>query len=125
MIVLDYRDKRPIYEQIVDRMQTLILSGVLEPDEKLPSVRALAVDLSINPNTIQKADSELDRRELIVSVAGKGCFIRQDISSFLFGLRTRHMARFEETVRQMISFGIPLSAVEKKLHQLYANKEEA
>ncbi|MBR0411404.1 MAG: GntR family transcriptional regulator [Eubacterium sp.] len=78
MIVLDYRDKRPIYEQIVDRMQTLILSGVLEPDEKLPSVRALAVDLSINPNTIQRAYSELEREGFIYSVKGRGNFVRMD-----------------------------------------------
>lgn len=59
MIILDYNDKRPIYEQIVDKMQTLIAGGALEPDEKLPSVRSLAVELSINPNTIQRAYSEL------------------------------------------------------------------
>ena len=78
MIVLDYRDKRPIYEQIVDRIQTLILSGALEPDEKLPSVRALAVDLSINPNTIQRAYSELEREGFIYSVKGRGNFVRMD-----------------------------------------------
>ncbi|MBQ9156330.1 MAG: GntR family transcriptional regulator [Eubacterium sp.] len=78
MIVLDYSDKRPIYEQIVDRMQTLIASGILEPDEKLPSVRSLAVDLSINPNTIQRAYSELERSGFIYSVKGRGNFVRAD-----------------------------------------------
>lgn len=78
MIVLDYSDKRPIYEQIVDRMQTLIAAGVLEPDEKLPSVRALAMDLSINPNTIQRAYSELERDGYIYSIRGRGNFVRAD-----------------------------------------------
>lgn len=78
MIVLDYSDKRPIYEQVVDRLQTLIVSGVLEPDEKLPSVRALAMELSINPNTIQRAYSELERDGLIYSVKGRGNFVRVD-----------------------------------------------
>ena len=125
MFQIDSLSRTPVYEQIITQAEQLVAREILKPGDALPSVRTLSITLGINPNTIQKAYSELDRRELIVSVAGKGCFIRQDISSFLFGLRTRHMARFEETVRQMISFGIPLSAVEKKLHQLYANKEEA
>lgn len=78
MIILDYRDKRPIYEQIVDRLRALIAGGALEPDEKLPSVRALAVDLSINPNTIQRAYSELEREGFIYSVKGRGNFVRAD-----------------------------------------------
>ena len=60
MIIIDYNDKRPIYEQVADKMQNLIVNGVLEPDSKLPSVRSLAVELSINPNTIQRAYSELE-----------------------------------------------------------------
>ena len=72
MIILDYSDKRPIYEQIVDKMQILIANGALEPDEKLPSVRSLAVELSINPNTIQRAYSELERSGFIYSVKGRG-----------------------------------------------------
>lgn len=75
MIVLDYHDKRPIYEQIIDRFQMLILNGALEPDTQLPSVRALAVNLSINANTIQRAYSELERKGLIYSVKGRGNFV--------------------------------------------------
>ena len=78
MIILDYNDKRPIYEQIVDKMQRLIVGGALEPDEKLPSVRSLAVELSINPNTIQRAYSELERSGFIYSVKGRGNFVRAD-----------------------------------------------
>ena len=75
MIVIDYQDKRPIYEQIIDRFQILILNGALEPDMQLPSVRALVVELSINANTIQRAYSELERRGLIYSVKGRGNFV--------------------------------------------------
>ncbi len=75
MIVLDYSDKRPIYEQIVERFRTLILNGVLEADEKVPSVRALAIELSINPNTIQRAYGELERNGFIYSVKGRGNFV--------------------------------------------------
>lgn len=75
MIVIDYHDKRPIYEQIIDRFQLLILNGALEPDTQLPSVRSLAVELSINANTIQRAFGELERRGLIYSIKGRGNFV--------------------------------------------------
>ena len=75
MIVIDYHDKRPIYEQIIERFQLLILNGALESDTQLPSVRSLAVDLSINANTIQRAYSELERRGLIYSIKGRGNFV--------------------------------------------------
>ncbi|MBQ4560498.1 MAG: GntR family transcriptional regulator [Tyzzerella sp.] len=75
MIVIDYHDKRPIYEQVIERFQMLILNGALEADSQLPSVRSLAVDLSINPNTIQRAYTELERRGLIYSIKGRGNFV--------------------------------------------------
>jgi len=75
VIVIDYKDRRPIYEQIVERFQELILKGILEADSQLPSVRNLAMELSINPNTIQKAYTELERQGYIYSVKGKGSFI--------------------------------------------------
>ncbi len=76
MITIDYKDKRPIYEQIVEKVRQLILRGVLKKDDALPSVRSLALELSINPNTIQKAYQELERMEYIYSVKGRGSFIK-------------------------------------------------
>lgn len=75
MIVIDSRDKRAIYEQVVDSLSDLMLIGALEPGDKLPSVRSLAVDLSINPNTIQKAYIELERQGYVYSVKGVGSFV--------------------------------------------------
>lgn len=75
MIILDYKDRRPIYEQVVSKLEDLILQGVLAQDEQLPSVRQLAMDLSINPNTIQRAYAELERRGCTYSVKGKGSFV--------------------------------------------------
>ena len=75
MIILDYRDRRPIYEQIVERFQELMMSGAMEENSQLPSVRSLAMDLSINPNTIQRAYAELERQGYIYSVKGKGSFV--------------------------------------------------
>ena len=78
MIVIDYKDSRPLYEQIVERFQVLIERGVLKPEEQMPSVRSLAMDLSINPNTIQKAYAELERRGYIYTVKGRGNFVSYD-----------------------------------------------
>ncbi|WP_295581843.1 GntR family transcriptional regulator [uncultured Oscillibacter sp.] len=78
MISLNYRDSRPIYEQIKDGLRKLIVTGAMSPDEKLPSVRALATQLSINPNTIQRAYNELEGEGYIYSVPGKGSFAAGD-----------------------------------------------
>lgn len=75
VIILDYKDRRPIYEQIVERLKELIIKGVLNSESQLPSVRNLAMDLSINPNTIQRAYAELERQGFIYSVKGKGSFV--------------------------------------------------
>ncbi|AIF65352.1 GntR family transcriptional regulator [Terribacillus saccharophilus] len=75
MFELDLRSGKPIYEQIVDKFKELIVNQVLETDEKLPSVRELAQQLTINPNTIQKAYRELENQELIYSVKGRGSFV--------------------------------------------------
>lgn len=74
MIRLDYRDARPIYEQVRDGLRSLMVTGVLAAGEKLPSVRSLATELAINPNTIQRAYSELEAEGYIYSVPGKGSF---------------------------------------------------
>ena len=74
MISLNYRDSRPIYEQIKDGLRKLIVTGALGTGEKLPSVRSLATQLSINPNTIQRAYNELESEGYIYSVPGKGSF---------------------------------------------------
>lgn len=74
MISLNYRDSRPIYEQIKDGLRKLIVTGAIGTDEKLPSVRSLATQLSINPNTIQRAYNELEGEGYIYSVPGKGSF---------------------------------------------------
>ena len=75
MVQLNYRDARPIYTQIVDGYREQILGGVLKGGEKLPSVRELAMELTINPNTIQRAYRELEMEGWIASVPGKGSFV--------------------------------------------------
>lgn len=75
MIVLDYQDRRPLYEQVTEKFRTLIYQGVLPADSRIPSVRQLAMELSINPNTIQRAYMMLEQDGLIYPVKGKGNFV--------------------------------------------------
>ncbi|MDF2887522.1 MAG: transcriptional regulator, GntR family [Lacrimispora sp.] len=89
MILLDYKDRRPIYEQIVEKLKDLMICGVLEQDSQLPSVRSLATDLSINPNTIQRAYMELERRGFIYSVKGRGSFVADTTS--ILALKTSEL----------------------------------
>ena len=77
MISINYRDPRPIYEQIQSELRRLMLTGALPPGSRLPSVRELAGQLAINPNTIQRAYRELEADWYILSVAGKGSFVAQ------------------------------------------------
>ena len=93
MLTLNYRDSRPIYGQIKDGLRRMIVTGVLEPDERLPSVRSMAVDLAINPNTIQRAYAELEAEGFIYSVPGKGSFAAQH--------RKTDPARQSELVRRL------------------------
>lgn len=75
MIVIDYQNRKPIYEQVVERFQRLILTGAMEPDTQMPSVRALATELAINPNTVQKAYTILEQKGFIYPVKGRGNFV--------------------------------------------------
>lgn len=105
MIFIDYKDARPIYEQIVDKFQKLILTGALEPNTKMPSVRSLAVDLSINPNTIQRAYTELERQGFIYSVKGRGNFVAYD-DSLMDYRRQEIYGKLQNLVREAEEIGM-------------------
>ena len=77
MIHLDYRDSRPIYEQVKDSLRRLMVTGVLAPGDQLPSVRSMASQLSIHPNTIPRAYAELESEGYVVSGTGKGSFVAE------------------------------------------------
>ena len=78
MKIIDYQDSRPIYEQIVESFKGQIFKGILQADEQMPSVRSLAMELSTNPNTVQRAYTELERQGFIYTVKGRGNFVRGD-----------------------------------------------
>ena len=109
MIILDYLDKRPIYEQVTEKLSELIYKGILAADEQMPSVRNLAIDLSLNPNTVQRAYSELERAGLIYSIKGRGNYVA-DIAGLL-PIRQRQF--YDEVDRQL-----------DRLPALFISKEE-
>ena len=77
MLHLDYRDNRPIHQQVRDGLRRLMVSGVLQPGDQLPSVRKLATELAINPNTIQRAMAQLEAEGFVYTVAGRGSFVAE------------------------------------------------
>ena len=105
VFAINYRDSRPIYEQIVDELRKMIISGVFAPDEKLPSVRILAQQLAINPNTIQRAYRELELSGYIYCVAGKGNFVagRHDVDA---GRAQALLALLRETAKELRYLGM-------------------
>lgn len=112
MISIDYQSKLPLYEQIAQRFQTLILKGVLPPDAQMPSVRTLAVELSINPNTIQKAYSLLEQQGYIYPVKGRGNFV-SDSSALI----QQEKESLLEDIRQLIEEGKELGVLQTEFIQ--------
>lgn len=105
MVQLDYRDARPIYSQIIDGFQTQIKAGILLEGDKLPSVRELATQLAINPNTIQRAYRELEMQGYIASVPGKGSFVC-GIPTGMHAQKKQAWDALDEAVQQLKALGI-------------------
>ena len=119
MVNINTRDPRPFYEQIKEGIGRLILTGVLGQGEKLPSVRELAGQLAINPNTIQRAYRELESEGFIYSVAGKGSFAAS-IGEIDGGRRTAKLAQFRSAALELLRLGTTrqeLTAILEELEQ--------
>ncbi len=104
MISINTRDSRPIYEQIKEALCRLILTGVLQTGERLPSVRELAGQLAINPNTIQRAYRELESEGFIYSMAGKGSFV-SPLGEIDDGRRAARTTQFREAAMELLRLG--------------------
>ena len=115
-ISIDFRNRKPIYEQIVDRFEILIVNGVLDADSQLPSVRALAVELSINPNTIQRAYSELERNGFLYTVKGKGNYVAY--SDSLKDVRKQEiLEKLRDLKKEALSMGMTVKELTEFLEQ--------
>ena len=117
MIQLNYRDPRPIYEQVKDGIRKLAYSGVFGPDEKLPSVRELAMKLAINPNTISRAYKELEQEGFLYTVTGKGTFINQEYD--LNDSRKEELwQQFEKAAKGLIELSVTQQEFTERVNRL-------
>lgn len=114
MININFRDPRPIYEQIKDNLRRLIVSGILAADRKIPSVRELASELAINPSTIQRAYRELEAEGYICSVPGKGSFVCARDEANL-ARQAELLSKFDELVTELGYIGVNKQQLAERL----------
>ena len=123
MIVIDYQNRKPIYEQIVERFQMLILNGILKEGEQMPSVRKLAVDLSINPNTIQKAYSTLEEQGYIYPVKGRGNFV-SEMGTLKKEKQEKYWKEFDAILKKGREIGISDAEFEQHLSRMLKEEQD-
>lgn len=123
MFVIDKRSRTPIYEQLIDQFEACILSGDISADGKLPSVRRLSLQLSINPNTLQRAFAEIERRGLCYTVPGSGRFLSHDALDRLCALTSTETEAFRNGVEALKRRGIAKEALLHMIEQVYGMNE--
>ena len=112
MIQLNYRDARPIYEQVKDGLRHLVVTGALQAGDKLPSVRALASSLAINPNTIQRAYESLEQEGYLHTVAGKGP--QSDVNA---ARREGLLKQFDASAAELLFLGMTPEELSTRLEE--------
>ncbi len=122
MIMLNMKSKEPIWEQIRDSFKKQIFSGVLGAGEQLPSVRTLASTLGINPNTIQRAYTELERAGLVYTVQGRGCFVAEKSEVSLELEKTERLKAFMSHVKELCEIGIDKKMLFEIIEKEYEDK---
>lgn len=123
MFILDLKSRVPIYEQLKARTLELIMAGVLQQDSQLPSVRSLARDLGVNPNTIQKAYQDMEKEGIIYSVAGKGSFVN-DIRSVKEKEKETAIENLKQACIQLKRCGTDKAQVLSWVEKIFAEEEE-
>ncbi|MBQ6815135.1 MAG: GntR family transcriptional regulator [Lachnospiraceae bacterium] len=122
MFQIDSFSRVPVYEQIVNQIESFVLTGILPADTQIPSVRNLSVSLSINPNTIQKAYAELDRNGIIYSVPGRGCFITKDAKGILSERKKEKLSGLGELIRELKLAGLSKDVIHNTIDEIYDEK---
>ncbi|WNB91201.1 GntR family transcriptional regulator [Bacillus sp. NEB1478] len=119
MFDLDVRSRKPIYEQLVEKLKELIMNDVLKVDEQLPSVRTLAQQLTINPNTIQKAYRELETQGYIYSIKGKGSFVNATVNS----VNTEKLEKVKKELVRLLTEAMYLGVTPQELQTIISDIE--
>lgn len=115
MLQLDFRSRVPVYEQLTEKIKDLIVHKVLKADEQLPSVRELALELTVNPNTIQKAYRELERQGYIYSVPGKGSFVKPNEQINNSRKIAELLEQLSKVTNQLLFLGVSVEEIRKKI----------
>ena len=123
MFVVDVMSRVPVYEQIIKQVEEQVLTGILKEGDKLPSVRSLSVKLSINPNTIQKAYTELDKRQLIITVPGKGSFISEKAIEIVGANSREKMTELNKIIRELALAGVTKEEIINNIEEVFNNTE--
>lgn len=123
MLVIDYRSRTAIYEQIKNQIMELIALGELKPHQQLPSIRALAADLSLNFNTVKKAFGELESAGVIYTLSGRGCFVAEGALNNA-SLREKAKAALREGVQAARAVGLTREDAERILDEIYRCETE-
>ena len=123
MFVVDVMSRVPVYEQIIKQVEEQVLTGILKEGDKLPSVRSLSVKLSINPNTIQKAYTELDRRQLIITVPGKGSFISEKAIGLVGANSREKMTEINNIIRELALALLTKEEIINNIEEVFNNTE--
>ena len=123
MININFRDSRPIYEQVKTTLRKLIVSGAMSPDEKLPSVRELASQLVINPNTILRAYRELEQEGYIISIPGKGSYANLS-AQVDEGRRKELLTAMDEIVAELLYLGVTPDELDRRIREKEAARHE-
>lgn len=118
MILLDFRDKRPIYEQVVEKLERLIVNGALEADSKMPSVRSMGIELTVNPNTIQRAYNQLEQEGYLYTVAGRGSFVAPE-SEWRDGKKKKMLAEWGLVTERAKESGLTLTELTEELQRIF------
>jgi GntR family transcriptional regulator len=122
MILLDYRDKRPIYEQVVEKLEHLIVSGALEENEKMPSVRSFGMELSVNPNTIQRAYNQLEQEGYLYTVTGRGSFVAPD-SEWRAGKKKKTLEEWALAAKRAREAGLTKDELIEELEKVFEEEK--
>lgn len=119
MFTIDVMSRVPVYEQLIKQVEDQVLKGIMKEGDKMPSVRSLSMELSTNPNTIQKAYMELDRRGILVSVPGKGYFISAEALKIVGNQSKEKLSELKEIVRKLAYVGVSKSEITDMIEEVY------
>ncbi len=115
MIAIDYQSRTPIYVQLVDEIEKCIIKGQLKPDDQMPSIRELANELGINPNTVKKSYAELENKKIIKSVSTKGTFITTKIEEIVQNKIETSIQVIQREVEELKMLGLGFEDIKERI----------